>query len=281
MISSYFTPAEIEQYQQNGFLLIEDFLDIEEALLLQQASHNDAILQKAAMDVKDAAGRRTNLSVWNHPGDDIYGVIARSERVVNRMEQLLDDEVYHYHSKLSAKEPRVGGAWEWHQDYGYWYKNGCLLPTMASVFIAVDPATRENGCMQVLTGSHRMGRIDHHFEGEQTGADLERVELAKQRFPLFYCEMKAGTALFFDGNLLHRSDPNLSDFPRWGLICCYNTKTNDPLLPHHHPGYTPLSKLPDSTIRETGVKTASLQSQFLKQAEDRTSRILNDAGENA
>ena len=111
----------------------------------------------------DAAGRRTNLSLWNHPGNDIYGMIARSERMVNAVEQLLGDEVYHYHSKLSAKQPRVGGAWEWHQDYGYWYKNGCLFPDMLSVFIAVDPCTKENGCMQVLRGSHLMGRIEHGF----------------------------------------------------------------------------------------------------------------------
>lgn len=37
-------------------------------------------------------------------------------------------EVYHYHSKLTAKDPFEGGAWEWHQDYGYWYNNGCLSP---------------------------------------------------------------------------------------------------------------------------------------------------------
>jgi len=270
-----FTEAELEQYRRDGFLLVEDLLDPEETSLLQQAARADAVLQQAAMDVKDASGRKTNLSLWNHPGDDIYGTIARSERVVNRMEQLLGGEVYHYHSKLSAKQPRVGGAWEWHQDYGYWYKNGCLLPTMGSCFIAIDPATKENGCMQVLTGSHRMGRIDHNFAGEQTGADLERVELARLRFPLFYCEMKAGTGLFFDGNLLHRSDANLSDQPRWGLICCYNTKENDPLIPHHHPQYTPLIKLPDTALREVGVKTATENSKFLRQEEDRTSRVMD------
>ncbi|MCA8986066.1 MAG: phytanoyl-CoA dioxygenase family protein [Planctomycetaceae bacterium] len=273
MVTSRFTAAELEQYQRDGFLLIENFLDEEETRLLQESARNDALMKEAAMAVRDASGKRTNLSLWNHPGDDIYGVIARSERVVNRMEQLLGDEVYHYHSKLSAKEPRVGGAWEWHQDYGYWYKNGCLLPTMASVFIAIDPATIENGCMQVLTGSHKMGRIDHHFEGEQTGADLERVELARQRFPLHYCKMPAGSALFFDGNLLHRSDANESDFPRWGLICCYNTRSNDPLIPHHHPGYTPLSKLPDTAIRQTGIRTTAAQQQFLRQEEDKTTRV--------
>ena len=65
---------------------------------------------------------------------------------------VLGGEVYHYHSKLMLKEPFVGGAWEWHQDYGYWYQNGCLFPWMASCLIALDPATRANGCLQVLKG---------------------------------------------------------------------------------------------------------------------------------
>ena len=72
------------------------------------------------------------------------------------------------------KDPKTGGAHIWHQDYGYWYNNGCLLPEMGSVFIPVDPCTTSNSCLQVLSGSHRMGRINHVLEGQQAGADSER-----------------------------------------------------------------------------------------------------------
>jgi ectoine hydroxylase len=67
----------------------------------------------------------------------------------------------HYHSKMIMKDARVGGAWAWHQDYGYWYQNGVLFRNLTSVFIAVGPATVENGCMQVLPYSHKLGMIDH------------------------------------------------------------------------------------------------------------------------
>ena len=178
------TADQVAAFHRDGYLVVEGLLDAEETRLLDEAARKDERMQRAAMDVRDTAGRRANLSLWNQPGDDIYGAIARSERVVNAMEQLLGGEVYHYHSKLSAKEPRVGGAWEWHQDYGYWYQNGCLFPDMASVFIAVDPCTKENGCMQVLRGSHHMGRIEHGRFGEQTGADPERVREAIKRLEL-------------------------------------------------------------------------------------------------
>jgi ectoine hydroxylase-related dioxygenase (phytanoyl-CoA dioxygenase family) len=268
------TDEQVAQFLCDGYLFVEQFLDAEETRLLQQACRADSLLQQQAMRVMDASGRRTNLSLWNHPGNDIYGMIARSERMVNAVERLLGDEVYHYHSKLSAKQPRVGGAWEWHQDYGYWYQNGCLFPDMLSVFIAVDPCTKENGCMQVLRGSHLMGRIEHAFAGEQTGADLERVEEAKKRLELVFCEMEPGTALFFHSNLLHTSEANLSDQPRWALICCYNTKHNDPYKEHHHPCYTPLEKVPDRAIKEIGAKPSEAMQPFLKQDEDDTTRRL-------
>ena len=96
-----------------------------------------------------------------------------------------------------------GGRWEWHQDYGYWYQNGCLYPDMLSVAVALVPATREIGCMQLLAGSHKLGRLEHGRVAGQTGADPERVERALARLQLVHCEMAAGDALFFHANTLH------------------------------------------------------------------------------
>ncbi|MDP6448081.1 MAG: phytanoyl-CoA dioxygenase family protein [Pirellulaceae bacterium] len=261
---------QVARFHCDGYLLIDNLLDAEETRLLGETARSDDLLRQAAMDVKDTKGRRTELSLWNHPGDDIYGVVARSERIVLAMRQLLDDEVYHYHSKLSAKEPREGGAWEWHQDYGYWYENGCLYPQMASVFIAIDRCTRANGCLQVLRASHQFGRFDHGRHGEQSGADPERVAAAAERCELVHLEMEPGAALFFHANLLHASDANLTEQPRWGLICCYNTRRNDPYKPSHHPGYTPLVVAPDSAIKEIGARGAQPDQGFLRQEDDET-----------
>src|SRR5262249_57590311 len=107
----------------------------------------------------EGEGRSTRIALWNRAGDSVYGLAARCERMVDSSAHLLGGDVYHYQSKLTAKEPAVGGAWEWHQDYGYWYYNGCLRPDLLSVTGALDKTTRENGCLQIATGSHRLGRI--------------------------------------------------------------------------------------------------------------------------
>ena len=267
---------QVAQFSLDGFLVIRKLLDVEETTLTLQAARQDESIRINAMAVIDTQGRSTNLSLWNHPGDDIYGAICRSRRVVDSMEQLLDGEVYHYHSKLSAKEPKVGGAWEWHQDYGYWYQNGCLFPDLASVFIALDPATRENGCLQLLRGSHRIGRVEHGRFGSQTGADPERVEAAIQRLDKVYCEMEPGDAVFFHGNTLHSSDANNSEMPRWGLICCYNTRQNSPYKDSHHPGYTPLIKLEDSAIKAMGPRGSESSKSFLESKSDRTQGVAKE-----
>src|SRR5439155_1550608 len=126
----------------------------------------------------DGEGGMVRLSLWNHPGDTIYGMFARCQTIVNSAEKLLGGEVYHYHSKMIMKDPKVGGAWAWHQDYGYWYQNGVLQPLLTSAFIAVDPCTRENGCLQVVRGSHHCGRIDHVLTGDQAGAAIRLTRFA-------------------------------------------------------------------------------------------------------
>jgi ectoine hydroxylase-related dioxygenase (phytanoyl-CoA dioxygenase family) len=153
---------------------------------------------------------------------------------------------------MILKEPLTGGAWEWHQDYGYWYNNGCLFPYLASCMIAVDRATKENGCLQVLKGSHHLGRIDHVKIGDQTGADPERVAATLERLELVYCELEPGSAIFFHCNLLHCSAQNVSAAPRWALICCYNAARNNPYKESRHPRYSRLEKWPNTKIKEIG-----------------------------
>ena len=220
-MSSILTPEQRQSYERDGYILIPGLFDREEIGLLRSAMETDPEISGHFFDRRDADGLATKMALWNHPGDSVYGLAARSERVVDTMEELLGGEVYHYHSKLTAKEPREGGAWEWHQDYGYWYHNGCLFPLMASLMVALDHTTAANGCLQVLRGSHLMGRIEHNLlDGQQVGADLKRVDQALQKLERVYVEMEPGDGLFFHCNTLHRSDQNRSENRRWTLLMC-------------------------------------------------------------
>ncbi len=248
------TADALAPYHRDGFVLARGFFHASEIGLLRRAAKEDKALDDHALGRADGEGGVVRLSLWNHPGDGIYGMFARCRSVVETCERILGDEVYHYHSKMIMKEARVGGAWTWHQDYGYWYGNAVLYPDLVSVFIAVDPATRENGCLQVLEGSHLCGRVDHVLTGDQAGADPKRVAEIAKRLPLVHVEMAPGDALFFHPNLLHRSDQNRSEHPRWSLICCYNARRNDPYQDSRHPRYNPLAKVEDTAILEAASR---------------------------
>jgi ectoine hydroxylase len=252
---SRFKPGadELSAFARDGFFIARELLNAEEVSLLRQIARADKEMTENRASRADGEGGAVELVVRNElPENSIYGAIVRSERIVRAMEKLLGDEVYHYHHKMICKEPRIGGAWAWHQDYGYWYNNGCLFPHLASCMIAVDRATKENGCLQVLKGSHHIGRIDHGQVGDQTGADPERVQAARERLELVHVELAPGSAVFFHANLLHRSDQNKSDNPRWAFICCYNTKKNDPYKESRHPRYSPLEVWEDARVKEVG-----------------------------
>jgi hypothetical protein len=271
-----FDEASIQQYDRDGYNLVRGLFDQQEIKQLGTAARTDRALQQHAMGSRDGEGGTIRLSVWNQPGDGIYGLFARCHRVVDRVEQLLDDEAYHYHSKMIMKDAKTGGAWAWHQDYGYWYHNAVLSPNLCSVLVTIDPATRENGCLQVLRCSHKLGRINHVLTGDQAGADPERVAVAVERLELVYCKMEPGDALFFHANLLHRSDQNHSDHPRWTMVCCYNARSNDPYTESRHSRYTPLIKVDDAGLKAAGAHEQAGSPTFLKKTGSTAARIASE-----
>lgn len=261
MNAFHISDQQVKQYQADGYFIAHHLFDDEEMKLLSVISRAEHQQGLQAAGRRDGQGGTIKLTVENELGDDIYSAFVRSRRIVDTMEKLLEGEVYHYHHKMILKEPLTGGAWEWHQDYGYWYNNACLAPKLSSCLIAVDRATKENGCLQVLKGSHHLGRIDHVKVGDQTGADMERVNVAMERLELVHCELEPGSAIFFHCNLLHCSAQNKSTAPRWALICCYNAASNNPYKESRHPRYSFLEKWPDSRIKEIGQRDVAARSQ--------------------
>lgn len=270
MTSFSLNANQIKTFHEDGYLVVKGLFSEEETDKLYRTAVENSVMQKNAMDLNDQSGKKTKLSLWFTPGDDVFGYLIRSERMANSVWQLLGQEspVCHFHTKLMQKEPKVGGAWEWHQDYGYWYKNQFIFPDqLMSVMIALTPANRENGCLQVIKGSHKMGRVNHGFAGEQVGADMEMVNHALKTMELIYCEIEPGDALFFHSNLMHRSEANLSDHPRWSLISCYNSQSNIAYAEMSTSWRVPVSVVPDRALLEWDASSFG-DADFLKKEDD-------------
>lgn len=276
-MASELTPQQLSDYQRDGFLVVKNFCSPAEIDKLYSTALNDDAMRKNALDLNDQSGKKTRLSLWFTPGNDVFGYLTRSRRMITPVSQLLDGDapVCHFHSKLMQKEPKVGGAWEWHQDYGYWYKNQFMFPDqLMSVMVALTDANKQNGCLQVIKGSHKLGRVNHGFSGEQVGADMSMVNNALQTMELVYCELNAGDALFFHSNLLHRSEANLSDHPRWSIISCYSLQSNLAYNETSTSWKTPVEVVPDEAILDWQAGSLS-DNDFLAKEND---PALKDSG---
>lgn len=265
------TDQQIAQYNRDGYLIVKNFLQQDEVARLYKIAVEDSAVAKHAFDLNDQTGKKTKLTLWYKPGDDAYGMLTKSRRMVESVDKLMDGDsaICHFHSKLMQKEPKVGGAWEWHQDYGYWYKNEFLLPDqMISVMVAITEANKANGCLQVIKGTHKMGRIEHGFAGEQVGASQHYVDLALKTMELVYVELKAGDALFFHSNLLHRSEANTSDTARWSLISCYNRSANVPYNEPSQSSTVPLVMVDDEALLEAVAEGLADSANFLEKEKD-------------
>ncbi len=269
-MSFQLTPRQLATYHRDGYLVVPGFCTAEETDRLYRTALEDDAMKKNALDLNDQTGKKTRLSLWFTPGNDVFGYLIRSEKMLTGVAQLLDGEapVCHFHTKLMQKEPKVGGAWEWHQDYGYWYKNQFMFPDqLISVMVALTPANKENGCLQVIRGSHKMGRVNHGFAGEQVGADMVMVNNALKTMPLVCCELQPGDALFFHPNLLHRSEANLSDHPRWSVISCFNRQSNPAYNDTSTSWQVPVQPIPNEAILSWEASSLS-EADFLKKEAD-------------
>jgi len=262
-----------ESFDKEGFFILRSLFSKEEVAKLLSFFNSSEEIQKYAFGQEDGAKRKTKVCLWKYVGDDVGDMASRSRRVVDTFEQLLGgEELYHYHSKLMMKEAETGGQHVWHQDYGYWYENGCLTPDMGSVFIALDPSVKANGCLQVLAGSHKMGRVDTQLIGEgavtQRGANLARVEMARSRYRDVFVELQPGDTVFFHSNLLHTSAQNHSTMRRYSMIIAYNQRINNPMKEHHHASYNPLVKVEDSALMECTTLKSTIEKTYFKPEED-------------
>ncbi len=247
------TAKEASAYARDGYIIRKGLLSEDEVAAFRGHARKQLEAERstgAVMQKGDKEGKTTLLKRWTKAEDDIYGLLARDERMVGLAEDAIGKPIYLYSHKMTMKQPNEGGAWEWHQDFGYWYDYGCLAPEMMSIYVALDKATRENGCLQVLKGTHKLGRLNHIRENDQTNVEQEHLDAALKRYQHVYVEMDAGDVLVFDGNLLHRSDANRSDTYRWGYICSYNAVENAPFKKVREYGnYDELKKVPAGAFR--------------------------------
>ena len=209
------TAQEIRQYQANGYVVpdfrlpaeaVEEISDAHGRLLAKHPQFADYCPALLAFDVG-------------------FLNIARMPAILDQVEQLIGPDFALWNSSFFAKPPRVGTKTPWHQDGEYWP----IRPlATCSVWIAVDAATTENGCLRVIPGSHRRRRLGKHDYNGAEGLSLP-LEIRAEEYDEGTAEdivLAPGQISLHDVFLIHGSAPNRSEQPRRGMTLRYMPTTS-------------------------------------------------------
>lgn len=141
---------------------------------------------------------------------------ARNDKILDMVEQLIGPNIALWNSSFFAKPAKVGSKTPWHQDGEYWP----IRPlATCSVWIALDDATTENGCLRFLPGSHRERNLKEHHHNNAQGLSLP-LELDAAHVDennAVDIVLEAGQMSLHDVFLMHGSEPNTSDMSRRGM----------------------------------------------------------------
>jgi ectoine hydroxylase-related dioxygenase (phytanoyl-CoA dioxygenase family) len=131
--------------------------------------------------------------------------------------QLLRGGVRFWHDQLFSKPARHGGVVAWHQDYSYWTRTRPM--THLTCWIALDDATRENGCLHYVPRSHEWDLLPKPaLAGDMDAIQTVLSAAQKAQFKPVAIELKKGTATFHHPLMLHGSFENDTDGPRRAAV---------------------------------------------------------------
>jgi ectoine hydroxylase-related dioxygenase (phytanoyl-CoA dioxygenase family) len=171
--------------------------------------------------------------------------LLRSDRVLGPVRSLVGPDVALFESKLLMKSSAGGGPVPWHQDYAYW-QTVTAWPTHINCMIYIDDADANNGCLQVLPGSHRWGLSRHRHRSGGSVFDRELPGPTSDDVPVLL-PGRAGTAILFGPLLMHASAPNTSPRERRSATLVYTLAEKGP---------------PESTILSTRPAAADPHDAF-------------------
>ena len=166
---------------------------------------------EADLDDADRLEMQVRKFMWFEEEAPVFkGILAPDGPILPVVRQILKDEPLLFQSMALVKPPKIGSTKPWHQDNAYFSVSP--LEAVCGVWIALDEATVENGCMHMLKGGHHAGAHRHEHKRD-CEISVDKLDL-KTLEPI---PLKPGGALFFSGMVPHMTPPNRSSSRRRAL----------------------------------------------------------------
>jgi hypothetical protein len=207
------TDAQVAAFRDQGYLL-----------------HRDQLFSSAELDELEniynelrtvQPGRRGDEFDTPHFSEARLFKFLLAPQVLDLVECIVGPDITLFSSHFIGKDPRVGRATPWHEDSSYWQNRLDRYDKIVTVWLALDDSTRENGCMQVIPGSHLHGGSSRYRpvdkEANTFHAEIEDLDLSQA----VAFELTRGQCSLHDGRIVHGADANTSDRRRLGYTMRY------------------------------------------------------------
>ncbi|GAA4924870.1 ectoine hydroxylase [Streptomyces coeruleoprunus] len=242
--------ADLERYERDGFLAVEELLTDEEVAVhraeLDRLVADPAVRadERAIIEPKSRAVR----SVFEvHRISDVFGKLVRDERVVGMARRILGSDVYVHQSRINVKPGFGASGFYWHSDFETWHaEDGLPRMRTVSVSIALTENHDTNGGLMIMPGSHRtfLGcagatpkdnyKKSLRMQDAGTPSDEALTRLADAHGIRLFTG-RAGSATWFDCNAMHGSGDNITPYPRSNVFIVFNSVENPAVEPFAAP----------------------------------------------
>lgn len=259
------TRAQMQQFDEEGYLFLPECFTAEEAGVLNRAAADVYAMEREEVWRESSGVARTAFAA--HQYNEAFRRLGAHPRLIEPVMQLLDGPVYMHQYKVNAKAAFDGEVWQWHQDYGTWKRDDDMPePRAMNIAVFVDDVTAANGPLLFLPGSHKAGVFEAGHDLETTSyplwtLDRDTVTSLAERGGCVAPTGPAGSVLMFSSLLVHASPPNISPMSRtivYLSLCHVDNHIRQYKRPEWiaHRDFTPIEPLGDDALSEL-AKTSS------------------------
>lgn len=237
------TAGQVAFYHEHGYVAVDAIMPAEEIAVVR-AIYDRLFAEaeaRADADFYDlngarAAGRKVAIPQILSPAKYAPELLA-TQLVANIkavMRQLHGPEAKMMGDHAINKPAHNAAATPWHQDEAYW--NPAKEYSSLSIWVPLQPATKVNGCMHFVPGSHRIEIVPHRPIGDNPLTPGLEVEPGAFDFSTAVaCELPAGGATIHHGRTLHYTPPNNSDDYRRAYIAMGSAHEHPLAVPRKFP----------------------------------------------
>lgn len=233
--------GDLEKFEADGYLFVENLFTAAEVAELNRELRGlaaDPALRGREEIITEPGGEEVRSVFLIHELSRVFEWLARDARLVNVARQILGSEVYLHQSRANMKPGFHGKEFYWHSDFETWHvEDGMPGMRALSVSVALTENYAFNGPLMVIPGSHRTfvscagATPEHHYKESLKKQELgtpsaQHLKRLADRGGIVAPTGAAGSALFFDCNVMHGSGSNITPYPRSNAFFVYNSVEN-------------------------------------------------------